>query len=129
MLCVRQSSLVKPLEPSSWAACLDGPNTLMPAAVKASAMPATSGASGPITTKSIFSALGQRHLAGDVLGPDVDAFGHLGDAGIAGRAVQFCAQGGRGNRPTERMFAAAAAHHQDSHVRALTTVCAGHTSR
>ena len=69
-------------------------------------------------------ALGERHLARDVLGADVDAFGHLGDAGIAGRAEQLCAQGGGRNRPAERMFAAAAAHHQDSHGEALTMVCA-----
>ena len=31
--------------------------------------------------------LGQRHLARDVLGGDVNAFGHLGNAGIAGGAV------------------------------------------
>ena len=37
------------------AAALDGPQALMPASAKASAMPATSGASGAITTKSIFS--------------------------------------------------------------------------
>ena len=41
MLWRRQSSLVKLLEPSSWAAFLDGPNTLMPATLNPSDMPAT----------------------------------------------------------------------------------------
>ena len=87
----------------------------MPAAVKASAIPATRGASGPITTKSICLALGERHLAGDILGADLDALGHLGDAGIAGRTEQLCAQGRCCNRPAQRMLAAAAADYQDSH--------------
>ena len=52
-----------------------------------------SGASGPTTTKSIFSRWAERHLAGDVLGGDGDAFGHLGDAGIAGRAVELVHRG------------------------------------
>ena len=47
-----QSSLVKLLLPSSRAAAASGPQHLMPAACMASAMPATSGASGPGTTRS-----------------------------------------------------------------------------
>jgi len=54
--------------------------------------------------------------------------GHLRDAGIARRAVELGAQRRRRNRPAERMFAAAAAHHEDSHGEALTTVCAVGTS-
>src|SRR6185437_5022704 len=46
-------ALVKPLEPSSRAAHLLGPNVLKPAASRSSAMPATSGPSGPTTTKSL----------------------------------------------------------------------------
>src|SRR4051794_5587045 len=49
----RHKSLVKPLEPSSWAAEALGPKTAIPALRKPSATPATSGASGPITTRSI----------------------------------------------------------------------------
>src|SRR6476469_2487593 len=49
----RHRSLVKPFDPSSWAAAALGPNTAMPASRNASATPATSGASGPITTRSI----------------------------------------------------------------------------
>jgi arylsulfatase A-like enzyme len=57
-----------------------------------------------------------------------DAFGDLGDAGIAGGAVELCAQGRGRDGPAQRMFAAAAAHHEDSHGEALTTVCAVGTS-
>src|SRR5438552_213085 len=48
----RHRSLVKPLEPSSCAAAAFGPNAAIPAARSASATPATSGASGPTTTRS-----------------------------------------------------------------------------
>src|SRR4029079_12682602 len=47
-----QSALVKPLDPSSCAACLPGPNALMPAFARSSTMPAASGVSGPTTTRS-----------------------------------------------------------------------------
>ncbi len=47
MLWRRQSSLVKPLEPSSRAAFCEGPNTLMPASASRSARPIASGTSGP----------------------------------------------------------------------------------
>src|SRR4051812_19893866 len=46
----RHRSLVKPFDPSSCAAAALGPKTAIPAARKASATPATSGASGPTTT-------------------------------------------------------------------------------
>jgi prevent-host-death family protein len=54
-------------------------------------------------------------LAENVLWPDVDAFCHLRDPGIARSTDQFCAQGRRRNRPAQRMFTATAAYHQDSH--------------
>src|SRR5207245_570969 len=47
-----QSALVNPLEPSSSAACLLGPNALMPTFARSSTMPAASGVSGPTTTSS-----------------------------------------------------------------------------
>src|SRR5215217_4943598 len=47
-----QSAFVNPLDPSSWAACLPGPNALMPAAARSSTIPAASGVSGPTTTRS-----------------------------------------------------------------------------
>ena len=53
MALARHRSLVNPLEPSSSAAAALGPNVAILAARRASATPATSGASGPITTKSM----------------------------------------------------------------------------
>src|SRR5437763_230392 len=49
----RHRSLVKPLLPSSCAAAALGPNTAIPTSRSASATPATSGASGPMTTRSM----------------------------------------------------------------------------
>ena len=48
-------SLAKALEPSMRAAPATGPKQGMPAAASASATPATSGASGPTTTRSTCS--------------------------------------------------------------------------
>ena len=50
------TSFANVFEPSSCAAAFDGPNTGTPSARTASATPATSGASGPITTRSIDSS-------------------------------------------------------------------------
>src|SRR4051794_19706923 len=49
----RHRSLVKPFDPSSRAAAAFGPKTGIPAPRSASATPATSGASGPTTTRPI----------------------------------------------------------------------------
>src|SRR5262249_8506308 len=51
-LAAAMTSLAKALLPSSCAACADGPKQSMPRARTASATPATSGASGPTTTRS-----------------------------------------------------------------------------
>src|SRR6185503_19682854 len=53
MFFARQRSFVNPFDPSSCAASALGPNTGMAASRSASPTPATSGASGPITTRSI----------------------------------------------------------------------------
>src|SRR3954464_13854080 len=52
-----RNSLVKALEPSSWAAALTGPKQRSPAAWKASTTPMTSGASGPMRVRPTCSAL------------------------------------------------------------------------
>ncbi len=84
-----QKSLVKPLEPSSCAAAFDGPKTLILAAARSSARPATSGASGPTTTKADVRVATEGHHGGMVGNIEGDAFGDLGDAGVAGRAVEL----------------------------------------
>ena len=53
------TSLAKALDPSRAAAALDGPKTAIPAALRASLTPATKGASGPITTRSVLASRAQ----------------------------------------------------------------------
>src|SRR3982751_865199 len=53
MAFARHKSLVKPFEPSSWAASALGPNTAIPSSRNALPTPATSGASGPMMTRSM----------------------------------------------------------------------------
>ena len=53
-------SLANTLDPSSWAAALDGPNTGIPASFNTSASPATRGASGPTTTRSTLLSFKKR---------------------------------------------------------------------
>ena len=108
----RQRSLVKPLEPSSCAAALEGPNTLILAAVRSSTMPATRGTSGPTTTKSI-SILLRRTALHAVWSATLSAtqVATLGNAGIAGRAIELgqasgladSAQASACSRPPEPM--------------------------
>ena len=57
MLYFLRRSLRKPLEPSSLAASLVGPKHGMSAAMRASAMPSTRGASGPTTTRPTLLSL------------------------------------------------------------------------
>ena len=59
----RITSLANALEPSIGAAAAEGPKHAMPAARRASAAPATSGASGPITTRSAGHELASRAIA------------------------------------------------------------------
>ena len=60
--------------------------------------------------------LRQRRQALHILGSDGYAFGLGGDARIARRAEQPLDQRRGRNRPGERMFAPAAAHHQNPHA-------------
>ncbi len=57
--CLAHRSLTKPLEPSSMAAAALGPKALMFSCLRRSTRPATSGPSGPTTTKSIACRLAQ----------------------------------------------------------------------
>ena len=116
MPCLAQRSFMKPLEPSSAAAAALGPKALMPAASSRSTSPATSGASGPTTTKSIFCSLAKADEPGDIVGGDGDAFGLRGDAGIARGAKKLGRKRRGGDRPAQRMLAAARSDHQNPHA-------------
>ena len=77
------TSLANALEPSSRAAAPLGPNTGMPRVVTASATPATSGASGPTTTRSASRTIGQRGDGLAVERVDVVQRRDRGDARVA----------------------------------------------
>ena len=115
MLFALHRSLVKPLEPSSCAAALLGPNALMPAAARSSTMPAQSGASGPTTTSAMSLRAAEcdhRRMVGRI---ERDQFAFLRDAGIARRAVELVDQRARRDLPGQRMLAAAGTEQENVH--------------
>ena len=84
-----RTSLAKDFEPSMRAAPALGPKTAVPAARSSSASPATSGASGPITTSSIRKAPGKAQQRLAVVCLNGVTGSQRGDAGISGRGVQL----------------------------------------
>ena len=107
-----QRSLVKPFEPSSCAASFDGPNTLMPCASRSSVRPATSGASGPMTTRPISFSLQNPCHRRVIAYIERQALGNLSDPGIAGRAIKRAEEGALLELPGERVLAAASTYQQ-----------------
>src|SRR5690242_1949845 len=85
----RQRSLVKPLEPSSCAAAALGPNTRIPAFRRASPTPATSGASGPMTTRSMPSFRARSTTASERTGSTATHWAHRAIPGLPGAATSL----------------------------------------
>src|SRR5438045_217825 len=83
----RHRSFVNPLEPSSCAAAALGPNTAMPAARTASATPATSGASGPMTTRSMPFRRASSTMAAPSHGSAAAHSAHRPMPGLPGAAI------------------------------------------
>ena len=106
-------SLQNALEPSSCAAALVGPKQRMPAAVSASARPATSGASGPITTRSTRSWTAADTSRGMSSAPMSISRASRAMPGVPGRAQDLGAAGRARQCMDERVLAAAAADDQD----------------
>ena len=111
----RHKSLVKPFEPSSWAAAALGPNTAKPASRSASATPATSGASGPITTRSIERLRASSVTARCVHGSTATHSAQRAIPGLPGAAISSLAAWRLPQAPGERIFAAARTQQQDVH--------------
>ena len=86
-------SLAKDFEPSIRAAASLGPNTATPARRSSSATPATSGASGPITTRSISCCEAEPEQPFDVVGADRVAAAERRDPGVSRRGVELVATG------------------------------------
>ena len=110
-----QRSLVKPFEPSSCAAAFDGPNTLILARGEIVGKPGHQRHLGSDHDKADV-VLAQKRDDGGVVG-DVErhALGHLGDAGVAGRAIELAQQGAARKGPGQRMLAAAGADEEYVH--------------
>ena len=111
------TSLAKLLEPSIRAAAALGPKQATPASRTASATPATSGTSGPITTRSACqlrasaaAALWIEHVQPVLLG---DPRG----AGVARCAGQRRDLGVLGHGQHEGVLTSTGPHHQDAHDR------------
>ncbi len=93
------------------------PETGMPSARNVSAMPSTSGASGPTTTRPM-SVASQKSMTGLVVGQvEVDQPGDLRYPRIARRGEQPRAARRLRQLPGEGMFATAAAQQKDVHGR------------
>src|SRR5579884_1228906 len=82
----RHRSLVKPFDPSSCAAPALGPKTAIPLSRSASATPATSGASGPTTTRSMLSRLASSTTAAGSHGSIETHSAHRAMPGFPGAA-------------------------------------------
>src|SRR3954469_127129 len=82
----RHRSLVNPFEPSSCAAAALGPKTAIPALRSASATPATNGASGPTTTRSMALALASSTTARASHGSAGTPSAHRAMPGLPGAA-------------------------------------------
>ena len=108
------TSLAKALEPSSRAAAPDGPKHGIPAAVTASATPATSGASGPTTTSPDAEVDGQGRDGRAVHRVDVVERRDLSHARVARCGVHLGDGGVAGEGEDQRVLPAAGTDHEDS---------------
>ena len=107
------TSLANALLPSIRAAAADGPKQAMPAAVTASATPATSGASGPMTTRLTPSCCASAVTDGGVGRVDRVVVGQQCGARVARRGVHRLHLRIAGQGQHQRVLAAARADHQD----------------
>ena len=110
-----QSSLVKAFEPSSCAAARRGPNALMPAAARSSTRPATSGASGPTTTRPIASARQKAAIAAWSPGSRATLVPHCAVPGLPG------AMKSRSQRGLPEIFQASACSRPPEPMRRMFT--------
>ena len=112
--------LANDLEPSMAAARRLGPKHRMPDACSASATPATSGASGPTTTRSAPVARARPATCPVSARSTGMLVGEPGDARVARRRMQVGDVRVGGQRPGQRVLAAARTEEKDSHGREPT---------
>ena len=109
------TSLANALEPSIAAAAALGPKTAIPAGRRTSATPPTSGASGPITTRSMSSAWARASSPSGVLGPNRMALGQTRDARAPRRGMEIGQRRGLRELPGERVLAPARTDQESTH--------------
>ena len=95
----------------------DGPNTAMPLARTASATPATSGASGPITTRSAAISTASAATAAGSVGVDRPQLSHAGDPRITRRRNQRGNTRIRHQTQRKRVLPPATTHQKNPHAR------------
>ncbi len=109
------TSLAKALEPSSRAASALGPKQATPRARTASATPATSGASGPITTRSAASRTARSATLGGSGHLERMARDLLGDPGVARCRLDRVTAGSASSVDDQGVLARAGPDDEDSH--------------
>ena len=110
------TSFANAFEPSIRAAAAFGPNTLRPASRRASPRPATSGASGPTTTRSGSSWSTRLTIPSTSSGCASGMHpATAGDPGVAGGRDHARHGGILREAPAQRVLATPAAHDQDLH--------------
>ena len=109
-------SLANALEPSSRAAAATGPKQRTPSAASASARPATSGASGPTTTRSMPASRAARASAAGSSAGASSARASRRMPAFPGAHRTSGACGERSERADERVLAPARADDEDPHT-------------
>ena len=109
------TSLAKAFEPSSWAAARDGPKQRMPAAVTASATPATSGASGPTTTRSAPISTASAATDSPDIGSTSCRVATAAMPGLPGAACTSSTSGSRAEREGQGVLTPAGTDHEGLH--------------
>ena len=111
------TSLANALEPSSSAARREGPKQLIPRSRTASATPATSGASGPMTTRSAPRETARAATAAPSIWSTSCSVAQLADPRVAGRGVHLADGGIAGEGQRESVLAPTGADDEGLHVR------------
>ena len=107
------TSLQNAFEPSSAAAAALGPKQRIPASASASATPATSGASGPTTTRSTVASRAAATIAPTSSRPTSSSLASAAIPGFPGAHRTSGALRGAVQGLDDRVLAGAGAEHQD----------------
>ena len=107
--------LAKDLLPSSWAASADGPKQAIPASRTASAAPATSGTSGPITTRSAAQSAATRGHGVGVRDGDGERLGDRAVPALPGAQTSALTAGSDGESHAQGVLPGTGTDHEHAH--------------